>query len=459
MKRTARIALLSAALGPAVALAACGSSSHAPKAPAGGEQTIATLTLTSTNGAKASGGQPSGGCARLVARSLGEVATRIYHEASSGADVQEAVHRVQSSTALARAVASGNASAADAALRALQAGQIVRIEVVAGSRVLASAGAGAAIAPVRGRLPGTSASFVLSTQSADSFVQVTRQVTGADVLLLGGASSAASSARVLGGTLAGVAPSRVPSSGPFQAHGASYEATSLAGATFPTGALRIVLLSPSAQARCATAASHGAPGAALANAEQTHVETLGRVGERIYVEEAGSAYVRATLREIEAIASFQRAVAARDPSAIRAAIVGFFAAHIHVVRVRVEAVEPSGARRLLYDLGGPYVLAPVRGIVRSDGRIVGRFSFAIQDDAGYVKLAQRFTGAEVLMRVGARQVIGTLNPGPAYVPDRGSVEYAGKRYAAYSFTGEAFPSGPLRISLLVPNRRAIGAQR
>jgi hypothetical protein len=44
--------------------------------------------------------------------------------------------------------------------------------------------------------------------------------------------------------------------------------------------------------------------------------------------------------------------------------------------------------------------------------------------------------------------MGTLDPGPARVPERGNVEYRGQHYRAYSFTGEAFPSGPLRISLL-----------
>ena len=34
---------------------------------------------------------------------------------------------------------------------------------------------------------------------------------------------------------------------------------------------------------------------------------------------------------------------------------------------------------------------------------------AIQDDAGYLKLAHLFTGAEVLMRTGGRQVMGTLD--------------------------------------------------
>ena len=94
----------------------------------------------------------------------------------------------------------------------------------------------------------------------------------------------------------------------------------------------------------------------------------------------------------------------------------------------------------------------MHGTLRSAGKVVGHFSFAIQDDAGYMKLAHRFTGADVLMRTGAKQVMGTLDPGPASVPDRGTVSYRGSDYQAYSFIGEAFPSGPLRISLLVAQR-------
>ncbi len=304
-------------------------------------------------------------------------------------------------------------------------------------KVLASAGSGTAIAPVRGSIPGTGASFVLSTQSAQSYLSVTRQVTGAEVLLYGASSRLAGT---VGSSQAVGAPaSAAPHDGAVTYAGGHYQAHSIAGAVYPAGPLRIVLLVPRSAIRCPK------------HLGETPRDTLGHVGERIYEEEAGSPYVRATLRRIEADKPFQQAVAARDTQAIRAAIVGLFAAHIHVVRVRVYAAEPSGAQRFLYDLGGPYVLAPVHGLVRSGGKLVGRFSFAIQDDAGYMKLAQRFTGADVLMRVGPHgehQVMGSLEPGPARVPDRGAVSYRGQGYEAYSFSGVAFPSGPLRISLL-----------
>jgi hypothetical protein len=371
------------------------------------------------------------GCPAAVASTLATVAERVYREASNGADVSEAVHRVQASQPLAAAISSGDAAATRAALRELLVNQIVRIEILDAGRVLASAGSGAAIAPVRGSIPGTSASFVLSVQADSSYLQVVRQVTGAEVALLGGSPQ-----RRLAGSLPGGSPAIPSTSGTLAIKNKKYEASSLEGSVYPSGRLRVVLLVPHAAIRCP------------ADVTQTQLDTLGQVGERIYEEEAGSSHALATRRRIEADAALQRAVAARDLAATRAAIVGLFAAHIHVVRVRVNVSAPSGAERFFYDLGGPYVLAPVHGTLRSGGKIVGHFSFAIQDDAGYLKLAQRFTGAEVLMRTGEKQVMGTLDPGPARVPDRGHVSYRGDSYQAYSFTGEAFPSGPLRISLL-----------
>ena len=377
---------------------------------------------------------PIAACATAVASTLGTVAARVYHEAATGGDVAQAVHRVQSSTALAGAIHSGNAGAAGAALRGLLAGQIVRIEILRGGHVFAQAGSGPAIAPVRGQVPGTSATYILSTQPVHAYLQVVHQVTGAQLLLLAGAAGGGSgAARSLGGTI-GSLPASAPAAGALTLAGQSYQTFTLPGAVYPSGPLRIVLLVPSAEISC--------PGSPA----QTRVETLGHVGEHVYQEELHSPDVSATLRHMESSTDFQRAVAAGDATATRAAIVGFFGQHIHVVRVRVTI-----GSHLLVDEGGPFVLAPVHGTLRSGGRVVGHFEMAIQDDAGYLKLAHLFTGAEVLMRTGSRQVMGTLSPGPSTVPDRGEVTYRGRAYQAYSFLGEAFPEGPLRISLLLPN--------
>ena len=390
---------------------------------------------TTVGGQAASPALAPTACAKIDAGTMRTVAARIYREAATGGDVAQAVHRVQSSSALTEAVNSGDATAANAALRELLVGQIVRIEVLRGGRVLARAGSGSAIAPVRGSIPGTSATFVLSTQASHSYTEVVHQVTGARISLTTGypgGTAAAPTARSPG---APGAAGNVPAVTPGAAAGtpAGYRATTLTGTAYPEGPVRIVLLVPTAGVSC--------PGSAA----QARVETLGKVGELIYAEELHSPDVARTVEHIEASKDFQEAVAAREPVATRNAIVGFFREHIHVVRVRVN----TGAGPLV-DVGGPYVLAPVAGTVRKGDKTVGRFEMAIQDDAGYLKLARLFTGAEVLMREGRRQVMGTLAPGPAAVPDRGTISYGGRTYEAYSFTGTAFPEGSLRISLLLP---------
>jgi hypothetical protein len=411
----------------AASVAACGSSTATDRT---ATATARTATPPTAPGAPSTAGAAStltpAACASTVAGTLGEVAERVYHAAVTGTVVDEAVGRVHSSTALASAVAAGNASAAGAALRALLRGQIARIEVVRDGRALAAAGAGPAIAPVRGSIPGTGASYVLSVQPDRDYVQVAGQVTGAQVLLLAGG-------RRVGGTITGPSPTSIPASGALSYAGRSYEVSSLAGATYPAGALRIALLVPARALSCS------------GSGPQTRVETLARAGENIYKEELASPTVSATLRRLEASSTFREAVAAQDPAAAHEAIDGFFKAHIHVVRVRVTV-----GGHLLIDDGGPYVLAPVRGTLRSGGHVIGRFEMSVQDDAGYLKLAHLFTGAQVLMRVGGRQVRGTLSPGPATVPARGVVSYGGRSYEAYTFTAEAFPSGPLEISLLIP---------
>jgi len=49
--------------------------------------------------------------------------------------------------------------------------QIARVDIIKAGHVFASAGTGPAIAPVRGAVPGTDASFVLSVQADDSYTK------------------------------------------------------------------------------------------------------------------------------------------------------------------------------------------------------------------------------------------------------------------------------------------------
>jgi hypothetical protein len=56
----------------------------------------------------------------------------------------------------------------------------------------------------------------------------------------------------------------------------------------------------------------------------------------------------------------------------------------------------------------------------------------------------------VLMYMGGRLVKSTVGFSPGSVPTRGSFAYRGRSYRAYTFYARAFPSGPLRITVLIP---------
>jgi hypothetical protein len=115
------------------------------------------------------------------------------------------------------------------------------------------------------------------------------------------------------------------------------------------------------------------------------------------------------------------------------------------VRLRVTV-----GGRLLADVGGPFVLAPVHGVLRSGGRGLGSFVLSIQDNEGYMRLAKRLVGVDVLMYMGPQLTKNSLGPSPGRVPPSGTYRYRGNDFAVYTLHAEAFPAGPLEIRVLVP---------
>jgi hypothetical protein len=376
-------------------------------------------------------------CTSAVLDTLEQVAMHVYNEAAGGRIVAQAVKRVQRSTALHAAVERDDPLAVRLAVHGLIEAQIVRIRVVRGSRTLADVGKRGVLGPVTGVLRDaqgrTIGTFVLSVQGANGYVQTVHGLTGAQALIREGTRLLASTQAIAHGNRA----ARIPDRGTVLYNGVHYRTISFTARAFTAGkTVRITLLypSPAPPTSCGTTAA------------QTVANTIGAVAMRIYQGEQSGAKTMAVVRHVERSEPFREAVANGDAAGARAAIIGFFRTHLHVVRVRA-----THGNRLVVDVGGPYALAPVAGTLRgAGGHVVGRFLLAIQDDMGYLLLAHNFTSAQVLLRNGAsHQVMGTLSPGPASIPDRGQVVYRGVRYQAFSFTGRAFPSGPLRISLLV----------
>jgi hypothetical protein len=366
-----------------------------------------------------------------VALAYGQVAKHIYEEFAGGRVVEPAVRRLQSSPALSAAVQSGNPAAARAALLPLIHGQLARVRVGIGGRTLAEYGNTDALAPVTAPLKNATGStvgtLIASEQSVRGYVDTVKSFGQAQVLVRAGSQQ-------LGGTSAH-GPSTLPNSGEVSFSGGRYSVYSFAGARFPSGSLRVYVLAPVP------------PASACGRTDaETTATTIGAVAVRIYRAEQSGPRARAVVRDFERSRPFQEAVASNNTPATEAAIVAFFKTRLHVVRVRATL-----GGKLVADVGGPHVLAPAGGKVRdAQGRVVGSFLLSVQDDQGYLILAHRFTGAQVLLRQGSEQIMGNLAPGPARMPDRGEVRYGGVHYQAYSFIAQAFPSGALRVSLLIP---------
>ena len=169
------------------------------------------------------------------------------------------------------------------------------------------------------------------------------------------------------------------------------------------------------------------------------------VARRIYVAELRGYEVRADLAHIQESAELRTALASSNQAVVYAAVHKIvYTPHWHIVRLRVTRLG-----HVLADVGGPDVIAPVSGTLRSKGKVVGRFAMSVQDDLGYTKLVTRFIGAPIELYRDGSPVMGTF-PAPRAAPRNGqSLTLAGVRYRVLALNATAFPSGKLEAALLV----------
>jgi hypothetical protein len=350
------------------------------------------VTVVPSTAPHAGSGSTRSACRPVIDATILGVAARIYAEAAGGANVVSAARRLEGSAALARAVRAGDASLALASVRPLLRGQIHRIVITRGSRVLVRLGSEAALAPVDGVVTDPAGRpvgrYAFAVGNESPIVGIIQALTGAEVRVLAAGAGA-----------------------PVGAIG-SFPIT-----LFPSGARRLWLIG-------------GAPVACAGGRDQAADATIAAVATRLYRIEATGPTTQRVLRHVARDPRLQSAVAHRDPVALRSAIVRFFRTHsLHVVRIRATTARG----RLIGDVGGPFVLAPASTAVTDRrGHVIGHVTLSIQDDTGYMKLVQRFTGAGVVMRTPAGVV-------PGSAPVSGT--------PAFSFTAAAFPRGPLTVEL------------
>ncbi len=374
----------------------------------------------------------AGSCPATVLEVLRSVLQRVYHEGVSSERTAAARNLIAASLPLRAAVEAGDEKAARAAAEELIAtGHMTNLRVVRDGRALVNVGGGA-LAPLSGTLDGAAgtpiAGYLFSVWSDEGFVSEAKGVAGGSVALR-------RHNRSVPGSFA-LAPGALPATGELTAGGVAYEFTSLPAEGYPSGAQRIYVLKPLSSITPLCGAS----------VEDTTVNTLRQIASLIYAAEAGPR----TLQQIHRVQSYHpllEAVAQHNPAATEAAVRALL--HEHIVRLRVSA-----GGQLLSDVGGPYVLAPVQAPLRLGGHTVGSLELSIQDDEGYLRLAHRLAGLDVLMSIdvrGSQQVVkNSLGAAPGPVPDSGSFTHHGRRYRVVTLNATAFPSGPLKIQVLVP---------
>jgi hypothetical protein len=211
--------------------------------------------------------------------------------------------------------------------------------------------------------------------------------------------------------------------------------------------LALTLAACGASARPIAVRAASAPPACGTAAPASAAQAAGLVADHIYRLELDSAEVRADRRQVEGYAPLLSALAGGNRVALLEAVHSLVYSHTHLVRLRI-----TRAGNVLADVGGPYIIAPVTGTLRTHGRTLAHYVLSVQDDLGYVKLEQRFIGHQLILRVGSQRVPveGTLPSAASGLPFSGPVSYRGAGYEIYTLGARAFPSGTLRISLLVP---------
>jgi hypothetical protein len=196
----------------------------------------------------------------------------------------------------------------------------------------------------------------------------------------------------------------------------------------------------------ASSAQTAVPCGAAATATLASVDQL--VATNIYRGELGGSETQTDLHHVEASADLIAAVAADDPVATRKAVVRIvYRPFWHIVRLRV--LDASG--RLLSDIGGPDVIAPVTGVLRSaTGAQIGTFEMSVQDDVGYTKLEERALGNPIGIYVGGLLVTSLGARFPHREPTGASLTLAGVTYTPQRLTFNAFPDGTLDAVIALP---------
>ena len=170
------------------------------------------------------------------------------------------------------------------------------------------------------------------------------------------------------------------------------------------------------------------------------------VATNIYRGELIGGEVFANEHRVAGSQALLAAVASGRRSAVYAAVHSLVYHPIwHIVRLRVL----DGAGRVLADIGGPYIIAPVSGVLRSGGRTIGSFLMSVQDDVGFTKLEVHAAGDPIGIYYQGRLVASLGGRFPTAPPTTATLSVGAFQDSVISQTYNAFPTGTLTSVILV----------
>lgn len=151
-----------------------------------------------------------------------------------------------------------------------------------------------------------------------------------------------------------------------------------------------MLALPAASAACGAASPTSAPHhirttAATPSCAATARAELVTVARRIYDQAVRGRNEVAAVGRIQHSVALARAVAARDPRAVRAALAP-------LIHHRITRIEISAGGRTLARVGTVPAYAPVRGVI---GAGAGRYVLSVGDDRAFEAITRGLTGATV----------------------------------------------------------------
>lgn len=175
--------------------------------------------------------------------------------------------------------------------------------------------------------------------------------------------------------------------------------------------------------------------------------TVARSAAGHYDIETGGRRVRRLLRGVAGDPALTSALRRGDLAAARAE-----AERLEIGKAHISRIQVRRGRRLLVDVGVPFVVAGPSTTVHAGGTSSRwTVTIGIQDEVGVVRLVHRHHPVDVLIRGDGGQVRTSL-PAAAGVtpPRRGPFTIAGRRYVARSFRRLAMDHEGVTVWVLAP---------